>query len=86
MAMPEITLYTAPWCGDCRRTKQFLKERGVAFREINVEEDEEAANLVIRVNDGKRRIPTIAVDGRYFSCSPFNPYQLAEELNVPLNL
>lgn len=83
--MAEITMYTAPWCGDCRRAKQFLAERGVAYREVNVEEDEEASELVIRVNDGKRKIPTLEVDGRYFNCSPFDPYQLSEELKIPLN-
>jgi len=84
--MAEITLYTSPGCSDCRRAKQFMTERGVAFREVNVAEDEEAANLVIRVNNGKRKTPTLFVDGRYFNCSPFDPYQLAEELQIPLNL
>ncbi len=83
--MPEITMYTAPWCGDCRRAKQFLSERGVSFREVNVDEDDEASDLVIRVNNGKRKIPTFEVEGRYFNSSPFDPYQLSEELNIPLN-
>ena len=54
-------------------------------REVNVDEDAEAAELVIRVNDGKRKIPTIEVEGRYFNCNPFDPYKLSEELNIPLN-
>jgi len=32
-----ITLYTAAWCGDCRLAKLFLKERSVAFREIDID-------------------------------------------------
>lgn len=83
--MAEITLYTAPWCSDCRRTKQFLSERGVSYREVNVDENAEAAEMVIRVNDGKRKVPTIEIEGRYFNCSPFDPYKLSEELNIPLN-
>lgn len=78
-------MYTAPWCGDCRRAKQFLSERGVSFREVNVDEDVDASDLVIRVNNGKRKIPTFEVEGRYFNSSPFDPYQLSEELNIPLN-
>lgn len=81
-----LTLYTTTWCGDCRRAKQFLNDRGVAFAEINVDEDSEAEELVLRVNNGRRKVPTIRIDGRYFACSPFNPQQLAEELNIPLNL
>jgi mycoredoxin len=83
--MAEIILYTTTRCGDCRRAKQFLLERGVEFREVNVEESPEAEELVLRVNNGRRRVPTIGVDGRYFACSPFDPRQLSEELKIPLN-
>ena len=83
--MSEIILYTAPWCSDCRRAKLFLSERGVPYREVNIDEDVEAEELVLRVNAGRRKVPTIQVDGRYFACSPFDPYQLSEELKIPLN-
>ena len=39
MRMDEITMYCTTWCVDCRRAKQFLKERGVAFSEINIDEE-----------------------------------------------
>jgi mycoredoxin len=83
--MNEITIYSTSWCGDCRRTKQFLKERGISFHEINVDEDPDAEDLVLRVNAGRRKVPTLEVDGRFFACSPFDPYLLAEELKIPLN-
>jgi glutaredoxin len=83
--MGPVTMYTAQWCPDCRRAKSFMKERGVTFREIDIENNPEAAALVMRVNDGRRRIPTMEIDGRYFACSPFDAQQLATELNVPLN-
>ncbi len=78
-------MYSTSWCGDCRRAKQFLKERGVAYREINVDEDPDAEDLILKVNNGRRKVPTFEVDGRYFACSPFDPYQLSRELNIPLN-
>ena len=28
----------APWCGDCRRVKHFLRDRKVEFREVNIDE------------------------------------------------
>jgi mycoredoxin len=83
--MEPITIYTTRWCADCRYAKSFLKERGVAYREVHIEEDEAAEEIVIRANDGARRVPTLEVGGRYFSCSPFDPEQLASELNIPLN-
>jgi glutaredoxin len=83
--MAEITVYGSNWCGDCRRAKRFLQDRGIVFHEVNIEDSPEAAALVMKVNDGRRKIPTIETEGRYFSCSPFDPYQLAEELKIPLN-
>jgi len=83
--MDAITIYCTSWCADCRSAKKFLKERGVSYREINIDEDPDAEELVTRVNDGKRKIPTIEVAGRYFACSPFDAEQLASELGIPLN-
>jgi mycoredoxin len=83
--MDPVTMYTTEWCSDCRRAKSFMKERGVAFREVNIEDDPEAAALVMKMNSGKRKVPTLEIGGRYFACSPFNAQQLADELNVPLN-
>lgn len=83
--MTEITIYSTCFCIDCRRVKQFLRERGVPFREVNIDQNPEAEDLVLRVNNGRRKVPTIEVEGRYFACSPFDPYKLAQEMNVPLN-
>jgi glutaredoxin len=83
--MEEITLYGTAWCVDCRRAKQFFKDRGVNFVEVNIDEDVDAEDLVLEVNEGRRKVPTIKVGERFFACSPFDPYQLAEELKIPLN-
>ena len=83
--MEEITMYSTSWCPDCRRAKLFLKERGVNFSEVNIDEEPDAEELVMRVNEGLRKVPTIKVGERYFACSPFDPYQLSSELKIPLN-
>ena len=83
--MEPITIYSAGWCPDCRRVKNFLKERGVEFREIDIEEDEESEDLVLRVNNGRRKVPTLKIGERYFACSPFNAQKLADELRIALN-
>lgn len=83
--MEPITIYTTCWCGDCRSTKRFLRERGVEFKEVNIEKDPAALELVMRVNDGLRKVPTLEVNGRYFALSPFDPEKLAEVLKIPLN-
>ena len=84
--MREITVYGSTWCCDCRRVRRFLHERGVAFHEINIDEAPDAEELVLRVNNGRRKVPTIEVEGRYITCSPFNASRLAEELKIPLHL
>ena len=78
-------MYSTRWCPDCWRAKSFLKERGVSFREVNIEEDLSGEEIVIKANHGLRKVPTLEVGGRYFACSPFDAEQLAEELNLPLN-
>ncbi len=83
--MPPITIYSTTWCVDCRRAKSFLKERGVPFQEINIEDDGAAEEFVLRANNGRRKVPTIKVGERHFACSPFSARKLAEELKIPLN-
>jgi len=85
MPNDSIVIYSTIWCPDCRRAKSFLKERGVKFVEVMIDGNPEAEGLVLRVNHGRRKVPTIQVGDRYFACSPFNAQQLAFELNVPLN-
>jgi glutaredoxin len=83
--MEPITIYSTTWCPDCRRAKSFLKERGVSFREVDIEQDPAGEAIVMKANDGKRVVPTFDAGGRYFACSPFDAGQLAAELHVPLN-
>jgi glutaredoxin len=83
--MEEITMYCTSWCSDCRRAKQFLKDRGVNFVEVNIDEEPDAEELVLQVNAGRRKVPTIKIGDRFFACSPFDPHQLSSELKIPLN-
>jgi glutaredoxin len=83
--METITVYSARWCPDCWRVKRFLKERGVEFQEVNIEEDAGAEKIVLEVNRGRRRIPTLRIGERYFACSPFNAQEVAAKLGISLN-
>jgi mycoredoxin len=83
--MEGVTVYSTKWCPDCWRTKKFMRERGVEFQEVNIEDDPESEEIVIRANHGNRKVPTVKVGERYFACSPFDAQQLANELKIPLN-
>ena len=39
-----ITLYGAPWCPDCKRSKQFLGEQRIAYKFVDIDEDQDAEN------------------------------------------
>ena len=76
--MAHIKMYTTTWCGDCRNAKRFLEARGIAFEEINIEEHEGAAEYVMKINGGKRKVPTFEVEGRAFNLSPNDERRLRE--------
>jgi mycoredoxin len=81
--MAEIKMYTTTWCGDCRHAKRFLDARGVAYEEINIEETDGAAERVMSINGGKRKVPTFELqDGRAFALSPYDERRLRAELNL----
>ena len=61
---PRLTMYTTTWCGYCFRLKTALKSAGIAFTEVDIEEDSAAAEFVGSVNGGNRTVPTVKfVDG-----------------------
>ncbi|MBI4418181.1 MAG: glutaredoxin family protein [Ignavibacteriales bacterium] len=60
--MENITVYSTTWCGDCRRTKRFLNDRGISFEEIDIDQDPASAQRVIDWSGGRRVIPTIKID------------------------
>ena len=57
-------------CADCSRSKALLRRLGVPFDEVYVEDDPEATQAVIRLNDGRRTLPTIVIDGRVVLAEP----------------
>jgi mycoredoxin len=54
-----LTMYTTTWCGYCTRLKTLLQREGITFDEVNIEQDEAAADLVMKVNGGNRTVPTV---------------------------
>ena len=77
-----IVMYTTPWCGDCKAAERFLRERGIAYEEIDIERHPEAAKLVMRLNDGMRKVPTLDVEGTIVSGDKFNAARFEEDLRA----
>jgi len=55
----KIIMYSTTWCGDCRMAKRWFDQHNVAYDNIDIEKDDEAAAYVVRVNQGRRTVPTI---------------------------
>jgi glutaredoxin len=62
---PRIVLYSATWCGACRKAKRFLDQRGVEYEERDVDDPRFAEELVQKT--GERGIPVLVVEGRVVS-------------------
>jgi glutaredoxin len=75
-----VRMYTRVGCEDSRATRDFLRERGVRFEEVDIDKNPEALAFVMSVNRGKQRTPTFDIDGHTFHCSPFDPRKLVREL------
>ena len=59
--MKDVIVYSTPLCAPCERLKRYLRERGVAFRLIDVMMNEEAGALL--ESRGIRSTPVLSVDG-----------------------
>jgi mycoredoxin len=55
----EFVMFSTDWCGYCKRLKSQLDENGITFREINVEQEEQYAPFIEKVNGGNRVVPTL---------------------------
>lgn len=68
MTSKEITMYSADWCGDCRRSRRLLDELNVTYTVIDIEADQAASDKVIEINGGMRSIPVIIfADGTHMT-------------------
>ena len=78
---PKVKVYGAPWCPDCRRSKQFLGELRVPYEWIDVDQVPEGLEYVKEVNRGKQIIPTIVFEDGSFLAEPSNA-ELAMKLGI----
>ncbi|RJK98082.1 mycoredoxin [Vallicoccus soli] len=59
MSAPSVTMYSTPWCGYCRRLKSQMDREGIAYSEVDIEQDPRAADYVMSVNGGNQTVPTV---------------------------
>ncbi len=81
--MPDakITVYGAPWCPDCKKSKQFLGEQRVPYNWVDIDFDEEGRRYVQQANNGKQIIPTIIFEDGSILVEPTNS-EIAAKLGI----
>lgn len=57
-----VTVYTTPTCPWCTRVKDYLNQKEVGFKEINVASDREGATEMIQ-RSGQRGVPVVDING-----------------------
>ena len=65
VALPKggIVLYCSSWCPDCKRARAWLKERNLAYTEVDVNAVPAAAAQVRQWANGNLVTPTFDMDG-----------------------
>ncbi len=77
-----IVMYTTSWCRDCRAAKTFLQARNIPFEEIDIEKSPDAAAIVMKLNDGMKKVPTLDVEGTIVSGDQFDAVRFEKDLRA----
>lgn len=75
--MNEVLVFTTSTCPWCKRTKDYLADKSLSFREINVERDEEAAAEMFE-KTGQSAVPVIKIGETWIV--GFHPPTIEREL------
>lgn len=60
--MVDVQIYTTTYCGYCNAAKSLLRERGVAYQEIDVTQDADKRRWLVDTT-GQRTVPQIFIAG-----------------------
>jgi glutaredoxin 3 len=63
--MPDIEIYTQPWCPFCERAVHILGQKGVEFREIDAPNGSAARREATARAGGRTTVPQIFIGGRH---------------------
>lgn len=61
--MPKVKVYSTPTCPWCYAAKDFLKQNNIAFEDVDVSANQDAAKEMIE-KSGQMGVPVIEIDGK----------------------
>jgi glutaredoxin 3 len=62
--MAEVIVYSTTYCPYCVRAKDLLKRKGVAFKELNAEDDAVREDMIAKAG-GRRTVPQVFINGQH---------------------
>ena len=58
-APAQIVMYTTEYCSDCMRIKKFFEANNIPHLRVGLEENPEATDFVMKVNNVYQSVPTL---------------------------
>ena len=84
--MPPVEIYTTPFCPYCVDAKALLKQKNVAFTEIDVSRDRELRNTMTARASGRTTVPQIFIGATHVGgCDDLYALEEAGGLDPLLN-
>lgn len=77
--MPRVRVFSTPACPYCFTLKEFLKDNGIEFEDIDVAKDVQAREEMVK-GSGQIGVPVIAIDDEFMV--GFDRAKICQLLNI----
>ena len=85
--MPQVEIYTTPFCPFCWRAKQLLSSKGIEFKEIDVMMNASLRRKMSEMAGGATSVPQVFVDGNHIGdCDGIHAMDAQGKLDGALGL
>jgi glutaredoxin 3 len=61
----DILMYSTAWCGYCQRARNLFERKGLAVREVKIDEVPGERELMLQKTGGRRTVPQIFIGERH---------------------
>jgi len=63
MQQKQVKIYTTSTCVYCRGAKEYFKEKGIQYSEVNLSENPDKVQELVQIS-GQMGVPVILIDGK----------------------
>ncbi|HTV88796.1 MAG TPA: glutaredoxin 3 [Stellaceae bacterium] len=85
--MAKVEIYTTMWCPYCARARALLDKKGVPYTNVDVEEEPDRRDEMVRRAKGRTSVPQIFIDGEHVGgCDDIVALDRAQLLDAKLGI